>query len=308
MRLFLFGAFLLFFFNQLNTYALENKILFKINNKIVTSVDIYNEVAYLEIINPNIKKLDKKKIFEIAKNSLIRDKIKEIEILKKIKKIDLNNKFLDEIIVSYYSRIGVNSVEDFEVFFSTRELNPIDIKKKLAIQSYWNNLIYALYSDKVKINKGALKKQILNNVKEKSKSFFLSEIVFEASDKTALEKKFKIISQSIEKEGFENAALIHSISESSKIGGELGWINQNSINSNLKETILNLKINHHTAPIIIPGGFLILKINDIKEIEKKIDIEQELDKIVKKKTDEQLTNYSNIYFNKIKKSTQIENL
>ena len=71
---------------------------------------------------------------------------------------------------------------------------------------------------------------------------------------------------------------------------------------------MNLKINQHTDPIIIPGGFLILKINDIKEIEKKIDIEQELDKIVKKKTDEQLTNYSNIYFNKIKKSTQIENL
>ena len=93
MRLFLFGAFLLFFFNQLNTYALENKILFKINNKIVTSVDIYNEVVYLEIINPNIKKLNKKKIFEIEKNSLFKDKIKEIEILKKIKKINLNNKF-----------------------------------------------------------------------------------------------------------------------------------------------------------------------------------------------------------------------
>ena len=308
MRLFLYGAFLLFVFNQFNTYALENKILFKIDNNIITSVDIYNEIAYLKIINQNIKELDKKKIFEIAKNSLIRDKIKEIEILKKIKKIDLNNKFLDQIIVSYYSRLGVNSVEDFEVFFSTREINPTNIKKKMAIQSYWNNLIYALYSDKVKINKDTLKKQILNNVKEKSKSFLLSEIVFEASDKTTLEKKFKTIRQSIEKEGFENAALIHSVSESSKIGGELGWINQNSINLNLKEKILNLKINQHTDPIIIPGGFLILKINDIKEIEKKIDIEQELDKIVKKKTDEQLTNYSNIYFNKIKKSTQIENL
>ena len=308
MRFFLFGAFLLFFFNQLDTYALENKILFKLDNKIITSVDIYNEITYLKIINPNIEKLDKKKIFGIAKNSLIREKIKEIKILKKIKKIDLNNKFLDEIIVSYYSRLGVNSVEDFEVFFSTREVNPTNIKKKMAIQSYWNNLIYALYSDKVKINKDALKKQILNNVKEKSKSFFLSEIVFEASDKSTLEKKFKTISKSIEKEGFENAALIHSVSESSKIGGELGWINQNSINLNLKEKILNLKINQHTDPIIIPGGFLILKINDIKEIEKKIDIEQELDKIVKKKTDEQLTNYSNIYFNKIKKSTQIENL
>ena len=307
-RLFLLGSVLLILFNHLNALAVENKILFKIDYKIITSVDIYNEITYLKITNPNIKKLDDKKIFQIAKNSLIREKIKEIEVLKKIKKIDLNNEFLDKIIISYYSRLGVNSIKDFEVFFSTRDLNSKDIKKKIAIQSYWNNLIYALYSDKVKINNESLKKQILDNAKEKSKSFFLSEIVFETSDKTTLDNKFQIINQSITQEGFENAALIHSISESAKIGGEIGWVNENSLNSNLKEKIMNLNINQHTDPIIIPGGFLILKINDIKEIEKKIDIKQELDKIVKKKTDEQLTNYSNIYFNKIKKSTQIENL
>jgi peptidyl-prolyl cis-trans isomerase SurA len=307
-RLFLLGSVLLILFNHLNALAVENKILFKIDYKIITSVDIYNEITYLKITNPNIKKLDDKKIFQIAKNSLIREKIKEIEVLKKIKKIDLNNEFLDKIIISYYSRLGVNSIKDFEVFFSTRDLNSKDIKKKIAIQSYWNNLIYNLYSDKVKINNESLKKQILDNAKEKSKSFFLSEIVFETSDKTTLDNKFQIINQSITQEGFENAALIHSISESAKIGGEIGWVNENSLNSNLKEKIMNLNINQHTDPIIIPGGFLILKINDIKEIEKKIDIKQELDKIVKKKTDEQLTNYSNIYFNKIKKSTQIENL
>ena len=307
-RLFLLGSVLLILFNHLNALAVENKILFKIDYKIITSVDIYNEITYLKITNPNIKKLDDKKIFQIAKNSLIREKIKEIEVLKKIKKIDLNNEFLDKIIISYYSRLGVNSIKNFEVFFSTRDLNSKDIKKKIAIQSYWNNLIYNLYSDKVKINNESLKKQILDNAKEKSKSFFLSEIVFETSDKTTLDNKFQIINQSITQEGFENAALIHSISESAKIGGEIGWVNENSLNSNLKEKIMNLNINQHTDPIIIPGGFLILKINDIKEIEKKIDIKQELDKIVKKKTDEQLTNYSNIYFNKIKKSTQIENL
>ena len=197
MRLFIFGAFLLFFFNQFNTYALENKILFKIDNNIITSVDIYNEIAYLKIINQNIKELDKKKIFEIAKKSLIREKIKEIEILKKIKKIDLNNKFLDQIIVSYYSRLGVNSVEDFEVFFSIRGVNPTNIKKKMAIQSYWNNLIYALYSDKVKINKDALKKQILNNVKEKSKSFLLSEIVLKHLTKLLWKKNLKLSAKAL---------------------------------------------------------------------------------------------------------------
>ena len=62
--------------------ALENKILFKVNNEIITSLDIFTEVKYLETINDEFKVLKKKQAFEVAKKSLIREKIKEIELKK----------------------------------------------------------------------------------------------------------------------------------------------------------------------------------------------------------------------------------
>ena len=77
--------------------------------------------------------------------------------------------------------------------------------------------------------------------------------------------------------------------------------------SNVNE-IKNIKIGNFTNPIVIPGGFLILKIKDKRKVEKKIDLEKEMNLIVKKKTNEQLNQFSNIYFNKIKKNVLINEL
>ena len=301
---------LVFFFLILSEnilYALENKILFKIENEIITSVDLYNEINYLKIMNKDIQNLDKEKIYQIAKNSLIRDKIKEIEIIKKIKKIDYNDEYIDKTIMNYYSKLGLSTIQEFENFFTDQDLRVDKIRKKIAIQGYWNNLIYSLYSNKIKINKEDLKKKIIQNSKQKTISFLLSEIVFGVENKDLQNKKFTLVNESITKEGFKNTALMYSISASSKSGGQLGWISENSLNSTIKDKLLQLKINQFTNPIKIPSGFLILKIDNIRENEKKIDIDEQLNKIIKEKTNEQLNNYSNIYFNKIKTSIQIEN-
>ena len=79
--------FCLFFFNI--STAFENKILFKVNNQIITSVDILNEINYLSLVNTEFQRLDKQKIFEISKNSLIREKIKEIELSQKFEKLEI---------------------------------------------------------------------------------------------------------------------------------------------------------------------------------------------------------------------------
>ena len=152
--------------NQANLLAIENKILFKIENKIITSIDIFNEINYLKIINKDIEKLGEEKIFQIAKNSLIKEKIKEIEIVKQYKKIDLSSEFLEERIINYYSKLGIKSLEDFDVYFNNQNLNVSNIKKKIAIQAYWNNLIYSIYSEKVVINKNKIRQTLLNNSKK----------------------------------------------------------------------------------------------------------------------------------------------
>ena len=40
-------------------YSLENKILIKIDNDIITLIDLKKEINYLTALNPNIKNLEK---------------------------------------------------------------------------------------------------------------------------------------------------------------------------------------------------------------------------------------------------------
>ena len=117
-----------------------------------------------------------------------------------------------------------------------------------------------------------------------------------------------MIKQEIKESGFENAALIHSISDSKSLGGDLGWIKETSINKNLNSKIQKLKVGEYTKPEVIPGGFLILKLNDIKTENIPLDIDKELEKLIKIKTNQQLNRFSNIYLNKAKKDIKIEKI
>ena len=294
--------------SQFSLKALENKILFKIDNEIITSVDVFHEIKYLQIMNKEILNLEKDKIYEIAKNSLIRDKIKEIEVLKKFKKINLENKFFNQTLINYHSKLGLRSINEIDEFLSRNNLDIEKIKYRIAILNYWNNLIYSLYSSKIRIDQDEIKENIVKNSKNTTKNYLLSEIVFNIEDKETINNKINYIYESIKNEGFENTALIYSIAESARNSGLIGWINENSLTKKIKKEIFKLKINEYTDPIKIPSGYIILKVNDIKENKIKIDIEKELKKVINEKTNEQLNNYSNIYFNKIKKSTQIENI
>ena len=114
---------IIFFFISENIYALENKILIKVNNEIITSLDINNEINYLIALNKNIENLDEEKKYDIAKNSLIREKIKKIEILNYIKKIEIEEKISDEILKSTYLRLGISSKEEFLNYIKNYNIN-----------------------------------------------------------------------------------------------------------------------------------------------------------------------------------------
>ena len=91
-----------------------SEIVIKINidNEIITNVDIENEKKYLLLLNNNLNKLSKKEFFNLAKNSLIREKIKEKEINKLLEKqIDIN--FENKIIKNFYKRLKFDNKKDF---------------------------------------------------------------------------------------------------------------------------------------------------------------------------------------------------
>ena len=302
----LFFAFILIFFYT-NLNASENKILIKIDNQIITSLDVENEKRLLIVLNPRIKDLEESQIFKIAKNSIIRQKIKKIEILKYTDELKIDDTFLNKLIKSNYSRIGINNLEDFEIYMKNKNINIQNIKEKMIIETLWNELIMEKFSSKIKINKQELKEEILLN-KNEALSYNLYEILFTVSNVSKLDEKFKKIKKTINQSSFENAALLYSVSNTSEIGGELGWIEENSLNKKIRNELLNIKENQITKPIPTSGGFLILMIKDKKKIEKKINLDEELKKLINIRTNEQFNQFSNIFFKKVSKDISINEL
>ena len=286
--------------------ALENKILLKINNETITTIDIYNEIKYLSLLNEEFKKFEQNEIFEIAKDSILRDKIKEIELKKFYKKIKLDEKFIEEFAVSYFSKFNINSYQDLEKLLKENNIKMQDVKKKIITQLMWNEIIMKKYSGSIKINKKLIKEEI--SKKRTQNEFLISEIVFNVNNKNELNKKFDDIKNEIKKNNFSKAAIVHSISSSSVNGGEIGWIKESSLSNKIKKELKNIQVGGITKPIKIPGGFIILKIKNVRKIQLELDANKEVEKIVRRKTNEQLNQFSNIYFNKIKKNVRIDEL
>ena len=294
-----------FIYNQ-NSISLENRIIAKVENQIITSIDIDKEYKYLIALNPNVKDLKKEDIIKFSKKSIIKEKIKKIEVEKNFENPKIPKEYLEQILKNIYSKIGINNLTDFKQYLKKNNINFNDVKNKLEIEALWNELILIKFSSKIQINENNLKEKINSN--KYIKSYLMSEIFFEVPKLKNLDNKFLEIKNAINSKGFEFAALKYSISSTSNLGGKLDWINGNSINKNIIKLIKNLNINDFTKPIAVPGGFIILQINDIKNTKIEVDLNNELKKLVAYEKNNQLNQYSKIYFNKIKKGLEINEL
>tara|TARA_B100000900_G_scaffold251893_1_gene214651 strand:+ start:3183 stop:4139 length:957 start_codon:yes stop_codon:yes gene_type:complete len=300
---------LLFFLTcGFNIYAkaLENKIEIKINNKIITSIDILNEIKILKLINKNLKNFSKEEIREIAKKSLIKNTIQEIELLNYHENFNFPEKYYMPYLNTYIKKLGFNSYLDFQTYNKANELDANLIKKKIIVELLWSQLIYEKYFKNVKIDEQLIRKEILKN--EFQNEYLLSELVFNIEKKKDYLEKLNLIKKDIETKGFENAAITHSVSETSSNGGNLGWIKETSLSPKVKNILNKTELKKTTEPLQIPGGFLILKIVEIRKIKNDINLEKEIKQSIRQKTNKQLSQYSNIYLNKIKKDIKINAL
>ena len=300
---------LVFFFSIVVKFSLlasENRILLKVNNELITTIDILNEINYLKSINKNINNLEEKKVIEIARNSLIKDKIKKIVLVPIIEKIEINDDDFKRVLISNYSNTGLTKIEEISKHLKKYDIKDQLVREKITINAIWSQFIYDKYSKNIKIDVDKLKQDIQRS--ENQTEYLLSEIVFDLKEKQTLTEKLNIIENAIQKNGFENTALIYSISETANSSGYIGWVNENSMNKKILDEITKISINGITKPLVIPGGFLILKLKEKRTKKKDIDIEDELKRIIQIKTNEQLNQFSNIYLNKIKKDIVINEL
>lgn len=284
-------------------FAIENKILFKVNNEIITSVDLLQEVNYLNMTNKNFNNLKKETIFEISKNSIIREKIKLIELSKYFEELSLENEYNDILLNNFLKKLNLNSKDELKKLGNNFNL-PFDvIEKKLKVEFFWNQLILNKFSKDIKINEEEIRSKIAQNSYQKE--FLISEILFNLEKNEKLSEKFEKIKKEIELNGFGNAALVYSISSSSDNNGKLGWIKNNSLSKKIREEIQKIGLGDFTNPIVIPGGFLILMIEEERRTKIETDVEKELKLITNEIANKQLNQFSNIYMNKIKKEIQI---
>ena len=281
------------------------KIVMKINNEIITSYDIEQEKNYLLALNPNLKEIDENRLLKIAKKSLIKEFIRKIEILK-YKELNQENQQIDNVLNNLIKNLNFTSKSDFENYLKEFDISIDDLKKKIEIENEWKNMIYIKYNNNVNIDKKDLLLKV-NNISKNNYviEYNLSEIIFTIENNTTYNEKFKKIKYSIDSNGFENTANLYSISDSSKVGGKIGWVVKNNLSNPIIDKIKDLKDEEYSEPIKIGNNFLILKINETRKKPFKMDKQAELDKMIIFETTKQLDKFSNIFYNKIKLNAKI---
>ncbi len=287
-------------------YSKENKILIKVNNEIITTVDILNEIKFLSLINLEFQKISQEQQIKIAKNSLIKEKIKLIELLKFKKNLKLNDDAFEKLVENYFQNQEIKNMEDFKIFIKNKDLNIKFVREKISIDTFWKSLIYEKFNKNVKINENEIKKSVLE--KDKQNEYLLSELVFSLDDNETLVQKLEKIKEIINQKSFAEAALNYSISDSSSNGGKLGWIKESVLNKKIRDELNITDIGKFTKPIVIPGGFLMLKKEKTREIKKSLNIDNEIKNIINKKTNDQLNRLSNIFIKKLRKNIQINEI
>ena len=294
---------LIFLFKSVNLYADNIFIVKKINNEIITNIDLKIEYNYLIALNPKLKNLKENELLKIAEDSLIREKIKLIEInkfefLKELEsKIVVENN-IDRII----SNLGLTDQEEFAIYLNDFGTSFSEVKEKITIEVMWNQLIGSKFNNKININKQKLLTQIKEDNLDKSKinEYELSEITFNADNQNDYTNKVSQIYSSIKNEGFANTASKFSVSETSKIGGYIGKIKENQLSEIIRNELSLISINEQTKPIKIGTNFIILQVESKSVIEQEINIDDILENLIVYETNKQYENFSQIYFNKVK--------
>ena len=303
--------FIIFFsFNYIKNLNAEisNNIVVMVGDEMITSYDLEQEKLYLSLINQiNINSLNKKQLDDMAKDSLIREKVK-LNIINLQEGLVIGDDFININIKQIYERLGLNSFDELKYLINKNNLNYEEFVNKIVIELKWNQIIYSLFSNKIQIDKDKIDKKIRLIINEnKEEEFLISEIFLIGENKKELKDKIIKVQESILEIGFKNTAIKYSSSDTSKNGGELGWVGESQISERILSHIKNTKSGNITKPIELSGGNLIIQVRNKRSSKKKIDVKQKFDEIVKAEQNYQLNNFSIYYFQKIKNNIVIRN-
>ena len=283
-------------------------IILKVDNKIITNLDLKDEIKYLILLNNDLEKLSSQQLKRVAKDSLTKENIKRKELELVFDFTLFDESALTEIIESIYTKLKINNISDFKKYLESNDLELTDIKSKIMIEVLWNQLIFQRYKNSVQIDEVKIRNTLKKSLKEKKiiKNYYLYEIFFNVEKESDIKKEYNLIKQSIIDKGFKNTATLYSKSDSAKTGGEIGWVKENQVSKLILDNLKNLKIGEITNPIQTSNGLLILKIDKLKEDKISIDIDDETKKLILIERNKQLNDFSKIFYYRIKNNTNVD--
>ena len=298
---------IIIFFHPKISFSNEKFLIkLKIGNQIITNFDLNKEINYLTALNPNLININEELKIVIAKDSIAKEIIKTNE-LKKYFELNDENIIISKFIKTFYRNLGIEDEIAFEKYLNQYGWTLDEVKQKIKIEVLWNQLIFEKFKNQVRIDKIKLMNKIDITEGKKFRTLYnISEIIFQVENNKTFEKTIELINKSISEIGFENTANLYSVSESAKIGGKIGWVDENSISLNLSDSLKKINIGEHTKAINLNTKFIILKLNDVKEESRIIDKKKELAKLIKSEENLQLDNFSKIFFDKIKINIKID--
>ena len=299
---------LIFFYYQTNLSLSEKvSIIYVVENNPITNVAINDEIKYLLLINERLNQISREDMIQYASKSILKEKIKEIEI-KKYYEFGKNNKEINKNLDILMRKLNISDDEIFYNLISKIGLTKEFISKKIEIEFLWNQLIVNIYKDKIFIDEDVLKNKLKKKINDSSnllKEYLLYEIAFSPNTKEDFKIEYNKIKKSIDEIGFESTANVLSNSSSAKFGGKIGWVSENQISKIILSNVEKLNLNEFTDPINVPNGKISLMVKEKREIKNNLSLEEELKKSIINETNKQFNQYSAIYFKKVELNTEI---
>ena len=290
------------------SYAkIEDAIYATVANKAITHSDIINEIKIILILNGQMYSEDRKEILEkMAIKSVIKREIKKIEVEKypklKFKPSDLEKELNN---LANNLNLDLNTLKDA---FITNEIDFSHVVEQMKTELLWNTLIFEIYKNRITINKDEIDDQLSkfqNQSKEKIEEYLISEIVIRSVEKDKIESEIKRIKDKISIEGFANVAMDVSISETSVSGGNLGWVNENSISEELKSKIAMTPIGNISEPIFLQEGILFFTVRDKRISNESRDLEEEKNRLVNAEKAKILRMHSLSHYDNVRRTISI---
>tara|TARA_Y100001970_G_scaffold109000_1_gene136164 strand:- start:3673 stop:4605 length:933 start_codon:yes stop_codon:yes gene_type:complete len=302
-RIFIFILFSLFYFEK-SFAEINNSIIISVGNQPITKLDLLKEIKMVAILsNTNISNENKEQIKKLAVQSLINRTIKNQEIVKYgIENYD--KKDLDQMISDTEKKLGL-SRKELKNLFELQNLNYNSLITKFETDLKWNSLIFRLYKNKITLNTVELESQIRSEVEntKQNRIFYISEIVINLPEDGG-NNAIKEVLESINNNGFENAAKKLSISSSAENGGKIGWFQETQLSKKIFSNIENIKVNEVGKPLIIDNTIVFIKKNDEKTND--LDVEKIKQNLVSKEKEKKLRTFSKSHFSNLERTVQIK--